>query len=328
MSQNLPAGDLPVAIDRGVGIMQISLEQLVELYCYHRVLREESCQSLRYSARSVAKYLPPDAVNDIRLITRDMILKFRAEALKTVRPASFNTYRMHMHVLFVLAVEEGWCASNPLNRIDNVAVPSRKKKVLDPNAFAKILAYLSSRASFDSRVPFWTAVAKTLYYTGMRRRQLVGLQWRDVRLSEEIAILRVESSKTQREWAIPLSEEILPVLAGLRQRTIDVLGSAGSEAHVFNPKVCGNSRANRDFLNVREVTAYFHNLGRILGLAISPHRFRHTFATQLANGGTNLKLVQQFLGHANIATTCEYIEPDIGAMRRALACLDKEDDKN
>ncbi|MBX3669860.1 MAG: site-specific integrase [Rhodocyclaceae bacterium] len=327
-AQNPLSGKLPVAIDWGVEIMQISLLELVELYGKHRVLSEESCKSLRYSARCVARYLPPDAVQDIRLITREMMLKFREEALKKVRPTSFNTYRVHMHVLFVLAAEEGWCDSNPLEKVGSAAVPSRQKKVLQPGTYDQILTYMTSQDSFDPAAKFWMAVTKTLYHTGMRRRQLVGLRWGDVYLSEGTMLLRAEASKTRREWAIPLSEELQLVLKWLRQHTTDVLGCVGAEAHVFNPKLCGNPRVKRESLSVVQVTAYFINLGRTLGVAISPHRFRHTFATHLANSGANLRAVQQLLGHANIKTTCEYIEPDMGAMRRALACLHRSGPSN
>ena len=52
------------------------------------------------------------------------------------------------------------------------------------------------------------------------------------------------------------------------------------------------------------------------GNSISPHRFRHSTATSLANeSGSNLKALQQYLGHTSMQTTLEYVHPDLAQMR-------------
>ncbi|CAB5504287.1 Phage integrase, partial [Bathymodiolus azoricus thioautotrophic gill symbiont] len=58
-----------------------------------------------------------------------------------------------------------------------------------------------------------------------------------------------------------------------------------------------------------------------IGTPISPHRFRHTVATKIANSGCNLKSLQQLLGHTDIKTTFGYIETNIGDLRKIQSIL-------
>lgn len=69
------------------------------------------------------------------------------------------------------------------------------------------------------------------------------------------------------------------------------------------------------------VSRLFTKWGKKIGVKISPHRFRHTTATKIANSGCNLKSLQKLLGHADIKTTMGYVEVGIDDLRKIQAIL-------
>lgn len=72
-------------------------------------------------------------------------------------------------------------------------------------------------------------------------------------------------------------------------------------------------------MGVDRVSNVFEYISKRIGIQISPHRFRHTPGTNLMKQpDRNLHLVKKLLGHTDIRTTLEYVEPDINSMKNPL----------
>jgi integrase len=162
---------------------------------------------------------------------------------------------------------------------------------------------------------FWVAVTKTFYFTGMRRRQLIALRWSDVSFENQTILLSVDGSKTRREWVIPIVEELLKELQQLKSYTENIAGQIQSKYIFDYITLC---QAVQPLTGAR-VTRFYTELSKELAEGsdrVTPHCFRHTFATKLASGeNPDLKSIQYLLGHTNIQTTLEYVEPDMQQMR-------------
>ena len=136
------------------------------------------------------------------------------------------------------------------------------------------------------------AVLETLYATGVRVAELAGLDLGDVDLREGGVRVRGKGGK---ERIVPLGGKAMAALhayLGPRQ---------GSQGALFR-----NRRGGR--LTVRSLHRIVGARARAAGLAarVTPHTLRHSFATHLLDAGADLRLIQELLGHARLATTQKY----------------------
>ena len=143
------------------------------------------------------------------------------------------------------------------------------------------------------------AILETLYSTGMRVSELVGLNVRDVDFIGENALAK---GKGRKERLVPLGSHALGALRRyIEKRRRMARGSRGAEEALFL-----NVRGTR--LTARSVHRLVgrHMLGAGLGRRGGPHVLRHSFATHMLDAGADLRAVQELLGHANLVTTQIY----------------------
>ena len=73
-------------------------------------------------------------------------------------------------------------------------------------------------------------------------------------------------------------------------------------------------------MTVDQLTGTFKRLSKATKISITPHRLRHTMATELASS-KDIRTLQQLLGHTNIHTTMQYVHPDMDRMRGLLKAI-------
>lgn len=148
------------------------------------------------------------------------------------------------------------------------------------------------------------AMLETLYSTGIRVSELVGLMVADLDLVGEALKVR---GKGKKERIVPLGSHALAAIA----RYIELLGTDAK----FGPLVASNPAVLPLFLNKhggrlssrsvrRKLDKYLKQVG--LDPTISPHTLRHSFATHLLDNGADLRSVQELLGHQSLSTTQVY----------------------
>ena len=137
---------------------------------------------------------------------------------------------------------------------------------------------------------------ETLYSSGLRVSELIDLKISN--LHEDIGFLRVVG-KGSKERLVPIGREALKHIKIYRDQVrVHLTIKKGSEDHLFlNKRGSALSRVM--------VFMIIKDLANKIGLrkSISPHTFRHSFATHLIEGGADLRAVQEMLGHESITTT-------------------------
>jgi integrase/recombinase XerD len=175
------------------------------------------------------------------------------------------------------------------------------------------------------------ALLETLYATGCRASEVVGLKQADLYLDS--AFCRC-TGKGNKQRVVPLGR---PAVAALRDylavkdsaQSIASPGPAPHEANVFTTK---SGKPMTRILLWALVKKYCRRAG--LPKKISPHSLRHSFATHLLSGGADLRIVQELLGHSSIQTTQHYTHVDrerLKAMHRQFHPLGgkpEEEDKS
>ena len=143
------------------------------------------------------------------------------------------------------------------------------------------------------------AILETLYSTGARVSEAVGLNWGDVDF--RLGVIRV-MGKGSKERIVPIGEIALKALEAYAvEQTL-----AWKRAAKGNHPVFLNHRGRR--ITTRSVARVVEKYLKAADIQVrmGPHGLRHTFATHLLNGGADLRMIQEMLGHASLSTTQRY----------------------
>jgi integrase len=196
----------------------------------------------------------------------------------------------------------------------------RLKKTVDIEVVRKALILLESDSHNLQPGWLWAIVVRAIWFTGVRRRQIVELRWGDLDLQAGSWLIRAETSKTHREWRLPLTPQLIEDFTEVLRRTTEKLNRKPSRNHqVFNVSLF-YKRYKGPRLREDQIGGFFHRLSEALGEPITPHRMRHTMATQLAVHG-DIRTLQEILGHSNLSTTMCYVHPDMSRMRTLIERL-------
>ena len=140
-----------------------------------------------------------------------------------------------------------------------------------------------------------TAMLELLYATGMRVSELTGLDVKDVDLKRGVARVL---GKGNKERTVPFGNAAVDAV----RQWIDQArpGMAGAD----EPALFVGVRGKR--IDPRQVRRVVEKAGVVTGQSVTPHEIRHTAATHLLEGGADLRIVQELLGHSSLQTTQIY----------------------
>jgi integrase len=284
----------------------------------------ESMQRVHISPALGSRRVAEVTTADVEALARSMLRRGLA-------PKSVRNVITFLHSVFALAVDRGWCASNPVAR----AARPRRRRSGDASADLQFLTVdelgavigaipdevvrrppASTRRGRrgpapppppDVLGPVLRVLILAAAVTGLRQSELLGIRWRDIdatahRVRVRNAFVRGEHSSEGKSdlstrRSVPMADWLAHQLELWRTRTAFDHDDDLVFAHPQLGKPLDPSKVTRRFkaacrkAGVREIR--FHDL-------------RHTFATSLAASGTPLRAIQEFLGHADLKTTQIY----------------------
>ena len=191
--------------------------------------------------------------------------------------------------------------SNPMVLIRTPRQSKRLPKAISVEQIEKLLAAPDQNDVLGLRD---RAMLETLYSTGIRVSELVGLEEGDVDIAGEALKVR---GKGRKERLVPLGSHALAAISRYtdRLRGETRLTAAWGEGRPRRPLFVNKHGGRLSSRSVRrKLDKYLKEVG--LDPSISPHTLRHSFATHLLDNGADLRSVQELLGHQSLSTTQVY----------------------
>ena len=242
-------------------------------------------------------YCAEQSVTTINSLYRDLVRDYLFELAEAEYARASIARRVFELRAFgdYLLRHEAW-SQNLFRRVYAPRVPKRLPRYLTPDEVRQLLAApdVSSPKGQRDR-----AILETLYAAGVRVSELVNLDLRDVNL--DAGEMRVVGKG---------NKERISLLGKPAVATIRAYINVGRPAQLANRTATNALFLNRfgNRLSVRSVDEVVRKAGVAAGIeqTVTPHLLRHTFATHLLDGGADLRVVQELLGHENLATTQIY----------------------
>jgi integrase/recombinase XerD len=299
-----------------------------------RGLAENTLKSYRRDLRRYAGYLDGLGISDLDAITEQTVVGF----LMTLREgdgehpplsaASAGRTVVAVRGFHKFAVKDG------LARIDpsvGVRPPTPAKRLPKALPLADVEAILEAAGAAGTVLALRDrALLELLYGTGARISEAVGLDVDDLDLGDRdgaggTVLLRGKGSK---ERIVPVGRYARDALSAYLVRARPELVSAASTTAKGAAKGAATERAGALFLNARGGRLSRQSAWTVIvrsaeraGVSgeVSPHTMRHSFATHLLEGGADVRVVQELLGHASVTTTQVYTLVTVDTLREVYA---------
>ncbi|MDQ1129020.1 site-specific tyrosine recombinase XerD [Microbacterium sp. SORGH_AS_0888] len=294
------------------------LDRAVDVYLRHvtieRGLAAHTVAAYRRDLAGYVGWLADRGVAEIEAVSAELVAAFAADRASAVPlPAASSLARLQSSVrgLHRFLAQEGIVETDPAAKLRPPKLPQRLPKALTIDQVERLLAAAGPEPGADTVADAAglrdRALLELLYATGARVSEVVQLDVDDLAHGD---VLRVRGKGSK--------ERIVPVGSYARAAVAAYLARA-------RPGLAANGRGTpRLFLGMRGAPLSRQSAWLIIQRAaeraeltahVSPHTLRHSFATHLLQGGADVRVVQELLGHASVATTQIYTHVSVDALR-------------
>jgi integrase/recombinase XerD len=207
--------------------------------------------------------------------------------------------------------------SNPTLEIVSAKISRKLPKALSVDEITKLIESVKREGDPVSLRDF--AILELLYSSGGRVSEIVGINSADISVSQtndgDVTVLKLRG-KGSKERIVPLGKFAVSALEDYFTRTRPSLASKNSKSE---PALFLNSRGKR--LSRQSAWQIVLDAAVATGLEgkVSPHVFRHSYATHLLDGGADIRVVQELLGHSSVTTTQIYTLITIDKVRESYS---------
>ena len=275
--------------------------ELIDAFCDQVWLQDglaaSSLASYRRDLSAWSAWLERHAHRSLLAAERTDVEAFLAAQFQSkAKIASINRRLSTLRRFYRLQAAQATIAADPTLRVKSPKLPRSLPRNLSEDQVAALLSAPDTETPLGLRD---RAMLETLYATGLRVSELVGLKLSQVSL--DMGVVRV-LGKGNKERLVPLGEEAIDWLKRYCTTARTELGGDAKAEAVFVTARRGPMSRQAFWQLIKRHAA----TAGIARTALSPHTLRHAFATHLLNHGADLRVVQLLLGHSDITTTTIY----------------------
>lgn len=295
--------------------MSSVLEQQVDEYLAHcaveRNLSTNTVLSYRRDLGLYVEHLLSASISDLGEVSAEEVARFlRAQSVGCadrpgLKPSSVGRIAASVRGLHRFALRERWVRVD-VAREQRTPTPERRlPKALSIDEVVRLIESADTSTPIGLRA---RALADLLYSTGARVSEALALDVDDVATNERVVVVRGKGDK----------QRLVPI-GSMARASVDAYLTQGRPALLANGSGTSalfvNDRGRR--LGRQSAAADLVELQRRAHITstVSPHVLRHSFATHLLSGGADIRVVQELLGHASVATTQIYTKVSVEQLR-------------
>lgn len=264
---------------------------------YLEVERDVSAHTLRAYRKDLKDFFEyvktePDKIDmiDVRGFIAEQIKKGLNKTTVSRRLASIRSF-------FKFLCREGYIKSNPAKLVSNPKIPKLLPRFLSVDDVFSLVEKPEGIGFIPVRDK---AILELLYSSGPRVSELSGLNIDDLNIKGNLIKIR---GKGKKERIVPVGSKAIDAI---KSYMIDRMLLKSKDRALFLNRM-GTRLTDR---GVRRIVVKYAKALTISG-QIGPHTLRHTFATHLLQGGADLRVIQELLGHSSLSTTQKYTHLDI-----------------
>jgi integrase/recombinase XerC len=264
---------------------------------YLEVERDVSAHTLRAYRKDLEDFFEyvktePDKIDmiDVRGFIAEQIKKGLNKTTVSRRLASIRSF-------FKFLCREGYIKSNPAKLVPNPKIPKLLPRFLSVDDVFSLVEKPEGIGFIPVRDK---AILELLYSSGLRVSELSGLNIDDLNIKGNLIKIR---GKGKKERIVPVGSKAIDAI---KSYMIDRMLLKSKDRALFLNRM-GTRLTDR---GVRRIVVKYAKALTING-QIGPHTLRHTFATHLLQGGADLRVIQELLGHSSLSTTQKYTHLDI-----------------
>lgn len=246
---------------------------------------------------------------DFRNVTLEQLDQFAGSLLEEgIQPRSLARVLSGVRSFYRFLVLEGELKNDPTELLESPRIGRHLPEVLSIEEIDAIIGAIDMSRLEGVRD---RAIIEMLYSCGLRVSELCQLKISDLFLEEGYIRVRGKGSK---ERLVPIAQKTVSLLRGWLVERMQIKVKPNQEDFVFVSFTRGQHLSRISvFVKIKE---YAQKAG--ISKSISPHTFRHSFATHLLQGGANLRAIQTMLGHEDISTTEIYMHIDTSHLRQEI----------
>ena len=274
------------------------MKDFIELFIRHlEVERGVSAHTVRAYRKDLDEFsgyvkAVPDKIDmiDVRGFIAEQIGRGLSKITVSRRLSSIRSF-------FKFLYREGYIKCNPAKLVSNPRVPKLLPRFLTVDDVFSLIEKPEGIGFIPARD---RAILELLYSSGLRVAELAGLNMDDINIRESLIKVR---GKGRKERIVPVGSKAIDAL---KSYTIERILLKSKDNALFLNRM-GTRLTDR---GVRRIVVKYAKALFIQG-RIGPHTLRHSFASHLLQGGADLRVIQELLGHSSLSTTQRYTHLDI-----------------
>tara|TARA_B100000497_G_scaffold59226_1_gene67411 strand:- start:57 stop:953 length:897 start_codon:yes stop_codon:yes gene_type:complete len=274
-----------------------------------RGMSKNTVQNYTLDVQKLVRYLKSNDMSISPLeITSTQIQEFIYEIAKLINPRSQSRLISGLRSFFDYLIFENYLQTNPLEQIE---APKIGRKLPDSLSLSEVNLIVETIDLSDLNGERNRAIIETLYSCGLRVSELTALKISDLFFDE--GFIKV-TGKGDKQRFVPIGK--------LTQKYINLYKNQDRATKkidvAFNDTLFLNRRGKQ--LTRAMIFTIVKKLGKTAKIqkSISPHTFRHSFATHLLENGADLRAIQMMLGHESITTTEIYMHLDKSHLKKVM----------